>query len=57
MEELLEQLEQLRTEMVETALQEQSLLHRDVLVLSQSLDKVILRVQIKRRELELARKT
>jgi|GEM_PF-6667316 hypothetical protein len=57
MEELLVQLEQLRTEMVETALQEQSLLHRDVLVLSQSLDKVILRVQIKRRELELARKT
>jgi hypothetical protein len=56
MEELLVQLEQLRTEMVETALQEQSLLHRDVLVLSQSLDKVILRVQIKRRELELARK-
>lgn len=57
MEKLLVQLEQLRTEMVETALQEQSLLHRDVLVLSQSLDKIILRVQIERRELELARKT
>lgn len=56
-QQLLAELEQLRTEMVETALLEQNLMHRDVLLLSQSLDKMILRVQYERKELELARKT
>lgn len=43
--QLLMQLERLRNEMVETAISEQSLLHRDVLMLSQSLDEIIVRVQ------------
>ncbi|MFD0586838.1 aspartyl-phosphate phosphatase Spo0E family protein [Paenibacillus sp. GCM10027627] len=46
---LLLKLEQLRNEMVETALTEQNLLHRDVLILSQSLDEIIVRVQSERR--------
>lgn len=49
--QLLMQLEQLRNEMVETAISEQDLLHRDVLVLSQSLDEIIVRVQSERRML------
>ncbi len=42
------ELEKLRGEMVETALMEQDLLHRDVLVLSQSLDEIIIQVQSER---------
>ncbi|MCR2803078.1 aspartyl-phosphate phosphatase Spo0E family protein [Paenibacillus soyae] len=49
--QLLMQLEQLRNEMVETAISEQNLLHRDVLELSQSLDEIIVRVQSERRML------
>ncbi|MDF2834555.1 MAG: Spo0E like sporulation regulatory protein [Paenibacillus sp.] len=45
MDKLLMELEKLRGEMVETALMEQDLLHRDVLVLSQSLDEIIIQVQ------------
>lgn len=52
--QLLLQLEKLRNEMVETALIEQNLLHRDVLVLSQSLDEIIVLVQSKRRFLTQA---
>ncbi|REK77314.1 aspartyl-phosphate phosphatase Spo0E family protein [Paenibacillus paeoniae] len=47
--QLLLQLEQLRNEMVETAISEKNLLHRDVLVLSQSLDEIIVQVQSERR--------
>lgn len=48
--QLLAQLEQLRNAMVETAISEQNnLLHRDVLTLSQSLDEIIVRVQSERR--------
>ncbi|WP_168119214.1 aspartyl-phosphate phosphatase Spo0E family protein [Paenibacillus sp. HB172176] len=47
--QLLAQLEQLRNEMNETAqLVEQNLLHSDVLVLSQTLDEIIVRVQSER---------
>lgn len=48
MDKLLLELEKLRDEMVETALLEQDLLHRDVLVLSQSLDEIIIQVQSER---------
>lgn len=48
MDKLLMELEKLRDEMVETALLEQDLLHRDVLVLSQSLDEIIIQVQSER---------
>ncbi|GKU79616.1 aspartyl-phosphate phosphatase Spo0E family protein [Paenibacillus sp. L3-i20] len=48
---LLLQLERLRNEMVKTAITEQNLLHRDVLVLSQTLDEIIVRVQSERRTL------
>lgn len=48
--QLLAQLEQLRNEMVETAISEHNnLLHRDVLTLSQMLDEIIVRVQSERR--------
>ncbi|MEK3881517.1 aspartyl-phosphate phosphatase Spo0E family protein [Paenibacillus sp. PL2-23] len=47
--QLLMELEQLRNEMVETAITQKNLLHRDVLVLSQSLDEIIVRVQAERR--------
>ena len=49
--QLLMQLEQLRNEMVETAISEKNLLHHDVLALSQSLDEIIVRVQFERRML------
>jgi hypothetical protein len=52
--QLLMQLEQLRNAMVETAISEQNLLHRDVLVLSQTLDEIIVRVQSERRMLARA---
>jgi len=45
------QLELLRHEMVETAMQEQNLLHHDVIQLSQSLDEMINIVQSYQREL------
>ncbi|MEF2244896.1 MULTISPECIES: aspartyl-phosphate phosphatase Spo0E family protein [unclassified Paenibacillus] len=45
------QLELLRHEMVETAMQEQNLLHHDVIQLSQSLDEMINIVQSHQREL------
>ncbi|RIX53425.1 aspartyl-phosphate phosphatase Spo0E family protein [Paenibacillus nanensis] len=48
--QLLAQLEELRSEMVETAISEHNnLLHRDVLTLSQMLDEMIVRVQSERR--------
>ncbi|MFD0958753.1 aspartyl-phosphate phosphatase Spo0E family protein [Paenibacillus chungangensis] len=47
--QLLLQLEELRNEMVETALIEKDLLHRDVLILSQSLDELIVQIQWERR--------
>ncbi|WP_424766133.1 aspartyl-phosphate phosphatase Spo0E family protein [Paenibacillus sp. sgz302251] len=48
---LLTQMEQLRNMMMETAQLKQSLLHHDVLILSQSLDEIILQVQEERRML------
>ncbi|MHA6483827.1 aspartyl-phosphate phosphatase Spo0E family protein [Paenibacillus sp. strain BS8-2] len=48
MDKLLLELEKLRCEMVEAALQEQDLMHQDVLVLSQSLDEIIVQVQSER---------
>ncbi|GBG12095.1 hypothetical protein B1748_06410 [Paenibacillus sp. MY03] len=48
MDKLLLELERLRGEMVETALIEQDLLHQDVLVLSQTLDEIIVQVQSER---------
>lgn len=48
---ILQQLELLRHEMVETAMQEQNLLHHDVIQLSQSLDEMINIVQLQQREL------
>ncbi len=46
---LLLQQEQLRSEMVETALLEKSLLHNNVLEISQTLDVIIVQVQSERR--------
>lgn len=51
---LLLQMEQLRNKMVETALSRQSLLDRDVLILSQSLDEIIVQVQSERLALSRA---
>lgn len=48
------QMEQLRNKMVETALLKQNLLHRDVITLSQSLDKIIIQVQEAHRALSRA---
>ncbi len=42
------QMEHLRSKLVETALLKQNLLHGDVIVLSQLLDKIILQVQRER---------
>lgn len=53
---LLIQLEQMRNKMVEKAISEQNLLHRDVLLLSQSLDEIIVRVQSERRSIVRAKK-
>ncbi|WP_020616747.1 aspartyl-phosphate phosphatase Spo0E family protein [Paenibacillus daejeonensis] len=39
------QMESLRKQMIDTALGKQSLLHRDVLRLSQTLDRLIVKVQ------------
>jgi Spo0E like sporulation regulatory protein. len=47
--QLLAQLEQLRSAMMETAASRQNLLHRDVISISQSLDEIIVRVQWERR--------
>ncbi|MDQ6421016.1 Spo0E family sporulation regulatory protein-aspartic acid phosphatase [Paenibacillus sp. LHD-117] len=55
MDKLLLELEKLRGEMVETALLEQDLLHQDVLVLSQSLDEIIVQVQSERLSLYKSR--
>lgn len=55
-EQLLMQMERLRDKMVEKAITEKNLLHRDVLVLSQSLDQIIVKVQSEQRELALARR-
>ncbi|WP_084134581.1 aspartyl-phosphate phosphatase Spo0E family protein [Paenibacillus harenae] len=52
--QLLVQMEHLRDKMVETAILKQSLLHRDVISLSQSLDKIIVQVQEERRLLSQA---
>ena len=48
-QQLFLQMERLRNQMVETALLEQNLLHHDVLELSQSLDEIIVQVQVERR--------
>ncbi|MBD2869591.1 aspartyl-phosphate phosphatase Spo0E family protein [Paenibacillus arenilitoris] len=52
--QLLVQMELLRDKMVETAMLKQNLLHRDVITLSQSLDKIIVQVQEERRLLTQA---
>ncbi|WP_042162633.1 MULTISPECIES: aspartyl-phosphate phosphatase Spo0E family protein [Paenibacillus] len=49
--QLLFEMEKLRGKMVETALLKQNLLNREVLLLSQSLDKLIVRAQVEQREL------
>lgn len=46
--QLLLQMEQLRSKMVETALMRQSFLHREVITLSQTLDEIIVRLQKER---------
>ena len=46
--QVLSKLESLRDQMVETALIKQSLLHHDVLTLSQTLDEIIVKVQSER---------
>ncbi|MCA0754481.1 aspartyl-phosphate phosphatase Spo0E family protein [Paenibacillus sp. N4] len=51
--QLLIQMEQLRSKMVEMAALKQNLLHRDVILLSQSLDEII--VQVQRERLALSR--
>ncbi|WP_144023659.1 aspartyl-phosphate phosphatase Spo0E family protein [Paenibacillus sp. FSL H8-0548] len=47
--QVLTQMEQLRKKMVDAALLNESLQHLDVLVLSQSLDEIIVQVQRERR--------
>jgi hypothetical protein len=49
--QLITQMEQLRKKMIEAALLNESLQHLDVLVLSQSLDEIIVQVQRERRAL------
>ncbi|MNH36885.1 Spo0E like sporulation regulatory protein [compost metagenome] len=52
--QLLSQLETLRNKMVEMALLKDNLLHGEVIMLSQSLDKIIMQVQKDRRKLSRA---
>jgi len=52
--QLLLQMEQLRSKMVETAHLKQNLLHRDVLIISESLDEIIIKVQVERKALSRA---
>ncbi|CAM3966055.1 aspartyl-phosphate phosphatase Spo0E family protein [Paenibacillus alkaliterrae] len=52
--QLLIRMEQLRNKMEETALLKQNLLHRDVILLSQSLDEIIVQVQRERYALSRA---
>ncbi|MNZ51318.1 Spo0E like sporulation regulatory protein [compost metagenome] len=52
--QLLSQLETLRNKMVEIALLKDNLLHGEVIMLSQSLDKIIMQVQKDRRKLSRA---
>ncbi|WP_082360674.1 aspartyl-phosphate phosphatase Spo0E family protein [Bacillus sp. FJAT-28004] len=49
--QVLTQMEQLRKKMIEAALLNESLQHLDVLVLSQTLDEIIVQVQRERRAL------
>lgn len=53
--QLIFEMEKLREEMVETAMLKQNLLNREVLLLSQSLDKLIIQAQEERRELVKSR--
>jgi hypothetical protein len=49
MEKLLAQVEELRDIMVTTALESENIIHQDVLLLSQTLDRLIFEVQVVKR--------